>query len=138
MRFSSTYIASLLLTAVFIAPSAGAKEGVKATILTPISPTAIEGSQIDVRWSLADEKSGKPFSACAVFIRLIGPTGESTEAFAECGLKAAEGNYDATAVVPSGGISRIEIGVAGTMTDRDGNSERSDWLMPLTKEPIQD
>jgi hypothetical protein len=138
MRFSSTYVATLLLTAVFIAPSGGAKEGVRATILTPISPTAIEGSQIDVGWSLADEKSGKPFSACAVFIRLIGPNGESTEAFAKCALKDADGNYDATAVVPIGGISRIEIGIAGTMTDRDGNSERSDWLLPLTNDPMRD
>ncbi len=138
MRFSSTYVASLLLTAILIVPSVGAKEGVKATIHTAISTTAIEGSQIDVSWSLADEKSGKPFSACAVFVRLIGPTGESTEAFAECGLAAAEGNYEATAVVPSGGISGIEIGIAGTMTDREGNSKRSDWLMPLTNDPKQD
>lgn len=132
MQFSSTSIASLLLTSLLIAPSVGAKEGVKATILTPISASATEGSQIKVRWSLADEKSGKPFSACAVFIRLIGPTGESTEAFAKCGLEATEGRYDATVVVPIGGISGIEIGVAGTMTDKGGNSTRSDWLMPLT------
>ena len=138
MRFSSTFVTSLLLVAILIASVVQAKEGVKATIRTPISSTAIEGSQIDVKWSLAVEKSGKPFSACAVFIRLIGPTGESTEAFAECGLEAAEGNYDATAIVPSGGINRIEIGVAGTMTDREGNSKRSDWLMPLTNDPAQD
>ena len=111
---------------------------VGVSALFSISPLAIEGSQIDVRWSLADEKTGKPFNACAVFIRLIGPTGELTEAFAECGLITAEGNYDATAVIPSGGISRIEIGVAGTMTDREGNSERSDLLMPLTNDPMQD
>jgi hypothetical protein len=138
VRFSSTYVALLLLIAIPIAPSVGAKEGVKATIHTPISTTAIECSEIDISWSLADAKSGKPFSACAVFIRLIGPTGESTEAFAECGLEAAEGNYEVTAVVPSGGISSIEIGVAGTMTDREGNSKRSDWLMPLSNDPKQD
>jgi hypothetical protein len=138
MRFASTYVALLLFIAILIAPLAGAKEGVKATIHTPISTTAIEGSQIDVSWSLADEISGKPFSACEVFIRLIGPTGESTEAFAECGLEAAKGNYEVTAVVPRGGISSIEIGVAGTMTDREGNSKRSDWLMPLSNDPKQD
>jgi hypothetical protein len=64
-----------------------------------------EGITIDARWSLADEKSGETFSACAVFIRLIGSTSESTEAFADCGQKAAEGKYDATAFVPCGGIS---------------------------------
>ena len=63
MRSSATLFASLLLTAVLITPPAEAKEGVKATVHTPISPTAIEGSQIDVSWSLADEKTGEPFSA---------------------------------------------------------------------------
>jgi len=138
MRISLTVIAPFLLSAALIVPTAHAKDGVKATIHTPISATAIEGSQIDVAWSLADEKSGEPFSACKVFIRLIGPTGESTDAFAACGMKTAEGEYDATAIVPSGGISKIEVGVAGTMTDREGNSKRSDWLMPLANDPLQD
>ena len=138
MRSSATLFAPLLLTAVLITPPAEAKEGVSATVHTPISPTAIEGSQIDVSWSLADEKTGEPFSACAVFVRLIGPTGKSTEGFAQCGEEAAEGHYDATVIVPSGGISKIEIGVAGTMTDKEGNRTRSDWLMPLAKAPTQD
>ena len=138
MRFSSTFLASFIFVLILAASSAGAKEGVKATIHTPISTSAVEGSQLHVMWSLADEKNRMPFSACAVFIRLTGPTGETTEAFSECGLQASKGNYDANPIVPSGGISRIEIGVAGTMTDREGNSERSDWLMPLTNDPMQD
>lgn len=136
LQHASMYIASLLLAAVFIASSAGAKEGISATLLTPIPPTAVAGSQIALRWSLADKYSGKPLSACSVFIRLIGSNGDYTEAFAGCGRQAAEGQYNVTAVVPVGGISRIEIGVAGTRTDKDGNSERSDWLMPLTNNPV--
>ena len=137
MRSTSIFVTALLCATIFITPSVVAKEGVQATIHTNISATAVEGSQIDVTWSLKVEKSGEPFNACAVFIRLIGPTGESTEAFAECGANS-EGRYDATAIIPSGGIEKIEIGVAGTMTDREGHSERSDWLMPLANDPIHD
>jgi hypothetical protein len=137
MRLRLTLVAVLLCSVVLIAPSVGAKEDVKATLLSTITTTAVEGSQIDISWALEVEESGKPFNACAVFIRLIGPTGDSTEAFAECGSNA-EGRYDATATVPSGGIAKVEIGVAGTMTDREGHSERSDWLMPLTNAPSGD
>ena len=135
MRLSS--VALLFLVAFSVTPSVDAKEGVKATIHTPISPAAIEGSHVHLSWSLADEKSNEPFSACAVFIRLIGPTGASTEAFAECGLDAGEGNYSVAAVVPCGGISKVEIGIAGTITDGEGKTERSDWLIPLASEPTQ-
>ncbi len=133
MRFSSPFVVSLLLTTIFSAAPAEAKESVLATVST----ATIEGTRIDVGWSLADEKSGKPFSACAVFIRLIGPTGEPSEAFAEDGQKSAEGHYDATAIVPSAGVTKIEIGVAGTMTDREGTSDRSDWLIRLANDPLQ-
>lgn len=138
MRFCSTLLVPFILAIVFSAPSASAKEGMKATVHTPIQASADAGTEIHVMWSLADEESGRPFSACEVFIRLIGPTGESKEAFAERGLGASKGKYDATPVVTVGGIGRIEIGVAGTMTDREGNSQRSDWLMPLTNDPIRD
>ena len=128
----------LLLAMILSAPPAGAKEGVKATIHTPVSASIEAGTRVHVMWTLTDEKNGRPFSACAVFIRLIGPTGEFNEAFAECGLSASQGNYDARPIVPVGGVVRIEIGIAGTMTDREGNSQRSDWLMPLTNNPIGD
>ena len=141
MRSSSTFgasisVASLWLAAALVTPAA-AKEGVKATLHTSISLMAIEGSRIDVQWSLADEKTGKPFSACEVFVRLIGPTGEWTEGFAQCDAKAAEGNYQASVTVPSGGISEMRIGVAGTTTDSKGNSKRSDWLVPLVNAPTR-
>lgn len=138
MRIYASFLVSFILATALATPSAEAKEGVKATVLTPISASANVGAEIHVKWLLADEESGKPFSACAVFIRLTGPTGETSEAFAECGLEASMGKYDATPIVPIGGVSEIEIGVAGTMTDREGNSRRSDWLMPLTNNPIED
>lgn len=138
MRHSSVLLVSIVLGLVAATPPVSAKEGVKATVHTPISASAIESSKLHVTWSLTEEKTGEPFSACAVFIRLVGPTGESNEAFSECGLQASKGTYDASPTVPSGGINRIEIGVAGTVTDREGNSDRSDWLIPLTNNPMLD
>lgn len=137
MRFNSILVTTVLCATIFIASSVLAKDGVLATLHTQISASAVGGSQIDASWSLRVEKSGEPFNACAVFIRLIGPTGDSSEAFAECGANS-EGHYSATAVVPRGGVAKIEIGVAGTMTDREGHSKRSDWLMPLADNPIHD
>lgn len=138
MRFCWTFFASFLVAFVFSAPSAYAKEGVNATVHTLISASANAGTEIHVVWSLADEESGRPFNARAVFIRLIGPTGATTEAFAEYCSEASKGKYGANVIVPVGGISRIEIGVAGTVTDSEGNSLRSDWLISLTNDPIGD
>ncbi len=138
MRVCVSILASFVLALALTAPSATAKEGVKATVLSPVSGSANAGTEIQVTWLLADEQSGEPFSACAVFVRLIGPTGDTKEAFAECGVAASKGKYKATPVVPIGGIKKIEIGVAGTVTNREGNSRRSDWLLPLTNDPVKD
>ncbi|MDJ0750499.1 MAG: hypothetical protein QNJ11_13515 [Woeseiaceae bacterium] len=138
MRTIAILLASFILALVLTSPAAQANQGVKATVLTPVPKSANAGAELHIAWSLANEETGEPFSACAVFVRLTSPTGETSEAFAECGLEASKGNYNATPIVPIGGISEIEIGVAGTITDREGNSRRSDWLMPLTNDPIGD
>ena len=59
-----------LLIILCIAIPGAAKHGVQATVHTAIPADAQEGTQLDVNWTLADEKSGKPFSANGVFIRL--------------------------------------------------------------------
>jgi hypothetical protein len=138
MRICASFLVSIVLALALATPLAEAKEGVKATVLTPISASADGGVELHVKWSLADEESGTPFNACAVFVRLTGPTGATSEAFAECGLEASKGRYSATPIVPVGGVSKIEIGIAGTTTDREGKDRRSDWLMPLTNDPIAD
>ena len=132
-----THFAAALLAgaALFAASHVIGKDGVVATVHTPLA-SAVEGSQIEVRWSLAVEETGDAFSACGLFVRLIGPSGESTEAFAAC-LPDDDGQFTATATIPKGGVTAIEIGIAGTMTDREGNSRRSDWLLPLANDPIQ-
>jgi hypothetical protein len=128
--------AYLLIVLCVVTPGA-AKDGIQATVHTAIPADAAEGTRVEINWTLADEKSGKPFSAYGVFIRLIGSGGESTEAFAEYPARPI-GSYQTTATIPKGGVVLIEIGVAGTMTDREGDIERSDWLMPLANDPIQE
>lgn len=135
MRFGSAYLMILLCFSIVFAPVA-AKDRVHAVIHAAIPADASAGTLLDISWSLSNEKSGKPFNACAVFIRLIAPTGDSTEAFAKCGTNM-DGHYNALAEIPKGGVETVEIGVAGTMTDGEGHSERSDWLMTLANNPIQ-
>ena len=136
MDMRSVYLPVFLCIAAFIALPVVAKHGVRATVHTDIPVNAEAGTEVVISWSLADEKSGKPFSAYGVFIRLLGPDGDVTESFAKYPARAI-GSYRTTASIPRGGIVSIEIGVAGTMTDRAGNSERSDCLMVLANNPIK-
>lgn len=136
MRLRPVYIISMLIfSAVAVFPVA-AKEGIHATVLKGIPACAGEGRHYEVSWTLSDKDDGRPFNANRVFIRLIGPTGDTTEAFARYGAHS-DGYYTATVKIPSGGVDAIEIGVAGTMRDREGHSERSDWLMVLANDPIR-
>ena len=136
MRLRPVYFISILfLSAVAVFPAA-AKEGIHATVLKSIPACAGEGSHHEVSWTLSDKDDGRPFNASKVFIRLIGPTGETTEAFARYG-DHSDGYYTATVTIPSGGVDTIKIGVAGMMRDREGHSERSDWLMVLANDPIR-
>lgn len=137
MRLQSIVFNAVFLIIVLAALPVAAKDGVRATVHTTIPATAAKGSRIDVSLSLNDEESGEPFGACGVFVRLISATGHSTESFARCGADT-DGRYQATATIPTDGVARIEIGIAGTMTDREGRSERSDWIFPLVNDPIQD
>lgn len=136
MKKRSVYLPVLLFIAMAFALPVAAKHGVVATIHTEIPRKAEFGAQFTVRWTLADEKTGEPFSAYDVFIRLIGSGGDSIEAFAEYPARPM-GSYQAIVTIPPGGVAAIEIGVAGTMTDREGNSERADWLMAVANNPIE-
>lgn len=128
-----TLIATTVL--MIIAASVQAKEGIQATVHSKIKSAAIDGQRLELIWSLEDEKTAKPFTACSVFIRLISATDQSTEAFANGCVPDAQGHYRATVTVPEGSIANVEIGIAGTMT-RDGKSSRSDWLIPLANDPL--
>lgn len=136
MRLQSIVLSAFFLISVFAAVPVAAKDGVRATVHTLIPATAAEGRRIDVSLSLNDEESGEPFSACGVFVRLISRTGHATESVIRCGADT-NGRYQATAIIPTDGVARIEIGIAGKMTLPDGRSERSDLIFPLANDPIK-
>jgi hypothetical protein len=136
MKLRFAFLPLFMLIVSIIALPVAAKHGIQATVHTDIHASAPEGTEINVLWTLQDGQSGRPFSALDVFVRLVGADGDFTEAFAEYPALPV-GTFQATATVPKGGVVSIEIGVAGTMTDRAGNSERSDWLMELSNNPIK-
>ena len=135
MRSNQIYVVPMILAALIVSPCVKAKDGVEATVHTEIPASSEPGTRIEVEWTLASQEDERPFSACSVFIRILGPSGEEAEAFApRCSDR--EGRYAAVVTVPSDGVAAVEIGVAGTMT-KNGVSQRSDWLMPLANDPIK-
>jgi hypothetical protein len=99
-----------LVVVALTAGAAGAKEGVEATLLTPIPKEAAPGSTLRVEWRLAELSTGRPFGAGRVFVRLLGPGGTSTTAYAD---EAPTGRFAANATVPDGGVHGIRIGLQG-------------------------
>lgn len=118
---TSRSLAAGALLAVLLAlaaPTAGAKEGVAARVLTPISRAAEPGSKVTVVWTLTYDDAGKrrPFGAGYVFVRLFGPGGSRTPP--AYGVHAGQrGRYRASVRVPRGGVTRVAIGVMGSVCD---------------------
>ena len=128
----------LVVTAAALAavlPAAG-KDGVKATLATPIPLDAKPGTKLGLAWSLAflDEHGRRqPFGAGGVFVRLLSASG----AGAETGYAGEQelGEYAATVVVPNGGIGDVLIGIRSWTNGPSGTRE-SDWLFPITNDPL--
>ena len=110
----------------FGAGSLAAKEGIVAMI----NSAEFAGDTVHLVWQLADPERSRPFNTDGVFIRLVGPTGGTTESIS-APVGHGEGRYQATVQLPPGGIDRIEIGVTGAMKHPDGRRERSDWLVSV-------
>jgi hypothetical protein len=116
-----------------LATAASAKEGFRATLTSSIPADAKPGTTIEVAWTVRNP-AGRGFSTSAMFVRLRAPTGgKATEGFASV-ASHPDGAYTARVIVPQGGISGIEVGVAGTRTDASG-SARSDYLFPISNPP---
>jgi hypothetical protein len=100
----------LLVSAVALAAvaAAGAKEGVRATLTSTVDTRAASGGTLHVEGKLAD-RSGRPFGAGGVFVRLLGRSGGSTFAFAG----GTDGVFSAQIRVPTGGIGGIRVGLRG-------------------------
>ena len=119
---SRALVAGALLAALLALPTpAGAKEGVVARVLTPITRDAEPGSTVQVSWTLTflDDGKRRPFGAGYVFARLVGPGGKRSPL--AYGVHARQlGRYRASVRVPRGGARRLEIGIMGTVCDGDG------------------
>jgi hypothetical protein len=103
------------------APTAGAKEGVVARVLTPISRVAEPGSKVTVVCTLTHVEAGKrrPFGGGYVFVRLVGAFGTRSPLVYGVGTRRL-GRYRASVRVPRGGSKRLEIGIMGTVCDAKG------------------
>jgi hypothetical protein len=138
LRRSALALVALGAVALVTAVPAGAKEDVEATLATSIPLDAPAGTELTVAWRLfsVDENGQRqPFGANGVFVRLLSASGAaSTEGVAPMGAHAT-GEYEATVVVPEGGIRDIELGLVGWVSDAKG-TRRSDVIFPITNDPI--
>lgn len=111
-----------------------AKEGVKATLTTPIPLDAKPGTPLDVGWTLAFVEDGKrhAFGAGGVFVRLRSASGAAAEtAFSP----QTKGEFTATVKVPEGGIGDVQIGLMGWRSDATG-THYAPGFFPITNDPL--
>jgi hypothetical protein len=115
-----------------------AKEGVKATLTTSVPLEASAGTRLTMGWrlfSVGEHGQREPFGANGVFVRLLSASGEgAAEGVAPDGAYAT-GEYEATVIVPEGGIGGVEIGLRGWVSGPTG-TRRSDLLFPITNDPL--
>ncbi len=112
-------IAVAAATVCVLATAASAKDGFRAALTSAIPADAKPGTTLEVAWTVKNA-AGDGFSTSAMFVRLRGPAGgKTTEGFASV-ASHPDGAYTARVTVPKGGISGVEIGVAGTRTDAYG------------------
>jgi hypothetical protein len=129
-------VAALVATA--LGPGAApvaAKEDVKATLTTPIPVDAAPGEKITLAWRLTSvdaEGKRQPFGASGVYIRLFSASGGAPTSGPAAGN---DGRYEATVVVPEGGIRGVQIGLQGWASDPTG-THRSDLFFPITNNPL--
>jgi hypothetical protein len=135
MALGRTGLLLLVVTAAVVvaASPAPAKEGVEAAFTADIPLDAPPGTTLDVAWTLTfldDDGRRRPFNAEGVFVRLLSTTnGPPETAFAQAGAHAT-GEYEATVVVPEGGIGAVQVGIRG-----GANGQPSDLLFPIAGDP---
>jgi hypothetical protein len=107
---------------------ASAKEGVKATLTSPVRLGAAPGTTLHVTWTLSytDHGTRQPFGAGGVFVRLRSASGA-----AQTGMAHGDGSYAADVVVPQGGIADVQIGLEGFT-----ESGPAPVLFPIANDPL--
>ena len=124
--------------ALIVAPAAKAKENVKATLITRIPLDAPAGTELRVAWrlfSLGEKGEQKPIGANGVFVRLLSASGGASEEGVAPSGSYRTGEYQATVVVPKGGIRDVQLGLQGWVSDANG-TRRSDLIFPITNDPV--
>ena len=84
--------------------------------MTQVSPAAEPGSTLELEWKLTvlDGSKRVPFNAMGVFVRLLDAAGGTPTTALARGSSHPDGLYSAGVVVPTGGVSGIQIGLHGT------------------------
>jgi hypothetical protein len=123
LRLALVLIGTAAIATVAASPVAG-KDGVKATLTTQVPLRATPGTQITIAWKLAS-KSGRPFGAGEVFVRLL----SATHARAEITVLSCSGSCKAKVRVPKGGIADIQVGI------RDSGGGL--MMFPITNDPVR-
>jgi hypothetical protein len=111
-----------------------AKEGVEATLTTPVPLAATPGDEITLAWKLTyeDEKGKRrPFGATGVFVELFGAGGGASTIGSASDTAHPTGEYEAVVVVPEGGIGGIQIALMGW-----SDGEPSPLVFPITNNPL--
>jgi hypothetical protein len=120
----------VLAASLAVATAASAKEGVRATLSTPIPLDATPGTKLHVAWKLRS-RDGTPFGGGDVFVRLLSASG----ARAETAYVNGAGTFSADVAVPEGGIGDVQIGIRGWSSGPNGTQE-SPLLFPITNDPL--
>lgn len=111
-----------------------AKEGLRASLTTPIPSTAVPGDEIVLAWTLTYVDANirnRPFIAENVFVKLLSSTRDATIGFATGG-DHGRGEYVARVKVPSGGIAAIQFGTRGCLFGTTGNCAYN--ILPMESE----
>lgn len=135
MKYPS-FVAGLGLAVLAVLASttvALAKEGLRASLMTPVPSAASPGDEITLTWTLtyvdANMRS-QPYIAENVFVKLLSPTRDATIGLATGG-DHGRGEYVARVKVPSGGIAAIQFGTWGCLSD-NGNCAYN--ILPMESE----
>jgi hypothetical protein len=123
-------IVVVCVAALFVAPAALGKEGVRATLTTPLPLDASPGTTLHVGWKLAN-RDGTSFGGGDVFVRLRSATGSQ----AQTAYTSGGGTFAADVVVPKGGIGDVQIGIRGWSSGPDGTHE-APMFFPITNDPM--
>jgi hypothetical protein len=123
-KYALVFPLAAAAVALIVAAPATAKDGVKATLTTKVPLRAAPGTQITVAWKLAS-KSGRPFGAGEIFVRLS----SATHARAEITVLSCSGSCKAKVRVPKGGIADIQVG----LRDSGGGL----MMFPITNDPVR-